>query len=34
MEQDCGGIIEGHSCQDAKKQENVQKQMEWIEFRL
>ncbi len=28
------GIVEGHSCQDAKKQENVQKQMEWIEFRL
>jgi len=32
MEPDCGGIIEGHRCKDAKKWENVQGQMEWIEF--
>jgi hypothetical protein len=34
MEQHCEGIAKGHSCQDAKKQENVQNQMEWNEFRL
>jgi hypothetical protein len=32
MEQDCGGSTKGHSCQDAKKWENVQGQIEWIEF--
>lgn len=34
MEQDCGGITEGHSCRDAKKWEKVWGQMEWIEFWL
>lgn len=34
MEQHREGIAKGHSCQDAKKQENVQNKMEWNEFWL